>query len=333
MFDPRFYTLKGPKSLASLIEGLPVALEPNFYDENIKAPSALANAEVGALSFLQDKRRKSDLEGSKATACLVTERLASAVSEQKILPIVSASPRAHFARMCEKLVTAETQKTEQNISPEADVHPTAIIGPGVHLAKGVKVGPFSVLRHGVSVGENTDIGPHVTLSFCEIGQNCRIKAGAVIGGAGFGVAKDEQGLINIPHFGIVRLGDRVSVGSQTCIDRGQLDDTVIGDDVKIDNLVQIGHNVRIGEGSMLAGHVGVSGSCIIGKNVQMGGNVGLADHLTIGDNVMIAARAGVMHDIPEGEAWSGIPAMPIREHMRVINATRKLAQRPKKDAS
>lgn len=333
MFDPRFYTLKGPLSLANLIEGLDVELEPHFYDEEIKAPSALANAEVGALSFLQDKRRKSDLEGSKATACLVTDRLAPAVGEQKIIPILSASPRAHFARMCEKLVSAETQNKDQNISSEAEVHPTAIIGPGVHLAKGVKIGPFSVLGHGVSVGENTEVGPHVTLSFCEIGKNCRIKAGAVIGGAGFGVAKDELGLINIPHFGRVLLGDRVSVGSQTCIDRGQLGDTTLGDDVKVDNLVQIAHNVKIGDGSMLAGHVGVSGSCIIGKNVQMGGNVGLADHLNIGDNVMIAARAGVMHDIPAGEAWSGIPAMPIREHMRVVNATRKLAQRPKKNTS
>jgi UDP-3-O-[3-hydroxymyristoyl] glucosamine N-acyltransferase len=333
MFDPRFYSLNGPLTLASLIEGLEVSVEPNFFDEEIKAPSALATAEVGALSFLQDKRRKSDLDGSKATACLVTERLAPAVSEQKIIPIISASPRAHFARMCEKLVTAEPHKTEQAISSEAEVHPTAIIGPGVHLAKGVKIGPFSVLHPGVSVGENTEIGSHVTLSFCEIGENCRIKAGAVIGGAGFGVANDERGFINIPHLGIVRLGDRVSVGSQTCIDRGQLEDTVLGNDVKVDNLVQIAHNVKIGDGSMLAGHVGISGSCIVGKNVQMGGNVGLADHLTIGDNVMIAARAGVMHDIPDGEAWSGIPAMPIREHMRVINATRKLAQRPKKDAS
>lgn len=333
MFDPRFYTLKGSQTLAHLIEGLDLELEPHFYDEKIEAPSALANAKVGALSFLQDKRRKSDLDTSKATACLVTERLASIVGERKIIPIISSAPRAHFARMCEKLISSDSEQMEQDISPEAEIHPTAIIGPGVNLAKGVKIGPYAVLNHGVSVGENTVIGPHVTLSYCVIGGNCRIKAGAVIGGAGFGIAKDERGLINIPHFGIVRLGDRVSVGSQTCIDRGQLGDTVLGDDVKVDNLVQIGHNVTIGDGSMLAGHVGISGSCTIGKNVQMGGNVGLADHLSVGDNAMVAARAGVMHDIPAGEAWSGIPAMPIREHMRVISATRKLAQRPKKDKS
>jgi len=124
------------------------------------------------------------------------------------------------------------------------------------------------------------------------------------------VAKDEIGIIDIPHMGRVIVGNRVSIGSQTCVDRGQLGDTVLANDVKIDNLVQVGHNV-------------------IGSNVQMGGNVGIADHLTIGDNVMIAARAGVMHNIPKDEVWSGIPAMPIREHMRVINATRKLVQKPK----
>lgn len=331
MFDPRFYTLKGPQSLNYLIEGLNVSLEPHFYDEKIEAPSALANAEVGALSFFQDKRRKFELETSKATACLVTERLAPIVGEKKILPIISPTPRAHFARMCEKLVSSDTKILEQDISEEAEIHPTAIIGVGVRIAKGVKIGPYSIVGHGVSLDENTEIGPHVTLSFCVIGKDCRIKAGAVIGGAGFGVAKDEHGLINIPHFGIVRVGDRVSVGSQTCVDRGQLGDTILENDVKVDNLVQIAHNVTIGAGSMLAGHVGISGSCIVGKNVQMGGNVGLADHVSVGDNAMIAARAGVMHDIPAGEAWSGIPAMPIREHMRVVSATRKLAQRPKKD--
>ncbi len=333
MFDPRFYTLKGPLSLAHLIEGLDVELEPHFYDENIDAPTALADAKVGALSFLQDKRRKSDLETAKATACLVTNRLAPSVGEKKIIPIISAAPRAHFARMCEKLVSYEADTQKQDISPKASVHPTAIIGSGVKLADGVKVGPYAVIHHGVSVGEGSQICPHVTLSYCVIGKDCRIKSGAVIGGAGFGVAKDELGLIDIPHFGLVILGDRVSIGSQTCIDRGQLGDTVLGDDVKIDNLVQIAHNVTIGDGSLLAGHVGISGSCTIGKNVQMGGNVGLADHLSVGDNAMVAARAGVMHDIPAGEAWSGIPAMPIREHMRVINATRKLAQRPKKGSS
>lgn len=331
MIDPRFYTVQGPKSLAQLVEGLGVELEPHFQDEMIEAPSALANAKPGALTFLQDKRRKSDLEQSKATACFVTERLAPLVAEKGIVPIISASPRAHFARICEKMVGPLSEISEPNIADTADIHSTAIISPGVSIGEGVRIGPYSIVMHGVEIGANTIIGSNVNLSYSVIGKDCRVKAGAVIGGAGFGVAKDEQGLIDLPHIGRVIIGDRVSIGSQTCIDRGQLGDTVLGNDVKVDNLVQIAHNVKIGSGSMLAAHTGISGSCTIGENVQMGGNVGLADHLTVGDNAMIAARAGVMHDIPAGEAWSGIPAMPIREHMRVINATRKLAAKPKRD--
>ena len=162
-----------------------------------------------------------------------------------------------------------------------------------------------------------------------IGEDCHIKANAVIGGAGFGIASDETGLIDIPHIGRVIIGDRVSIGSQTCVDRGQLGDTILEDDVKIDNLVQIAHNVVVGARTVMAGHVGVSGSCRIGSGVQLGGNVGLADHINVGDGASVAARAGVMHDIPAGEVWSGIPAMPIREHMRLISATRKLIKKSK----
>lgn len=331
MIDPRFYTALGPKSLAQISEGLDLDLEPHFCDEMIEAPSALAGSKPGVLTFLQDKRRKSELDDAKATACIVTERLAPSVAEKGIIPLISKTPRAHFARMCRKLVEPLSALTETNIAASADIHPTAIIGPGTTVGEGARVGPYSIVMHGVIIGANTVIGSNVNLSYCTIGEDCRIKPGAVIGGAGFGVAKDELGLIDLPHIGRVIIGDRVSIGSQTCVDRGQLGDTVLGNDVKVDNLVQIAHNVKIGAGSMLAGHVGISGSCTIGENVQMGGSVGLADHLTIGDNAMIAARAGVMHDIPAGEAWSGIPAMPIREHMRVINATRKLAAKPKRD--
>lgn len=331
MIDPRFYTTLGPMNLAQLIEGIDVSLDPHFYDEVIETPAPLTGAKAGQIIFFQDKRRKSELENCKATACLVTERLAPFISDRHIIPIISKSPRAHFARICEKLVATTGTETSSDISNQASIHPTAIIGSHVVIGKGTVIGPYSVVGDGVKIGENSIIAPHVNLSFCEIGSECRIKSGAVIGGAGFGVAKDEKGLIDLPHLGRVIMGDRVSIGSQTCVDRGQLGDTLIANDVKIDNLVQIAHNVKIGQGTMIAGHVGVSGSCHIGQNVQMGGNVGLSDHVTIGDNAMIAAKAGVMHNIPEGEAWGGVPAFPMREHMRMVSATRKLAKRPKRD--
>jgi UDP-3-O-[3-hydroxymyristoyl] glucosamine N-acyltransferase len=332
VLDPRFYTLKGPLTLAALIEGLDVHLDPHFYDETIITPNLLDGSQAGDLVFFENKRLKSDLASSQATACLVTERLAPLVSEKRMIPIISRSPRAHFARLCQKLVDMRVAKAPSEISDKANISNSAILGEGVKIEDGVEIGPYGVIGDGVTIKRNTVIGSHVNLSFCQLGENCLIKPLAVIGGAGFGIAGDEKGLIDIPHLGRVILGDRVSIGSQTCIDRGQLGDTILSHDVKVDNLVQIAHNVKIGARSMLAGHVGVSGSCMIGEDVQMGGNVGLADHVTIGNNVRIAARSGVMHDIPEGEAWSGFPAMPIREHMRVVSATRKLAQRPKRDA-
>lgn len=331
MIDPQFYTSLGPKSLGELIEGMDVSLDPHFYDQAIEIPAAIAGAQAGQIVFFQDKRRKLELEGSEATACLVTENLAPFVSDKHIIPIMSKAPRAHFARICQKLIGINSQSKPSDISEKAKIHPTAIIGSNVVIGEGVMIGPYTIIGDGVKIGANSNLEPHVNLSFCEIGTDCRIKSGAVIGGSGFGVAKDEKGLIDLPHLGRVMIGDRVSIGSQTCVDRGQLGDTLIADDVKVDNLVQIAHNVTIGRGSMIAGHAGISGSCSIGKNVQMGGNAGLSDHVTIGDNVMIAAKAGVMHNIPAGEAWGGVPAMPMREYMRMVSATRKLAKKPKRD--
>ncbi len=328
MIDQRFYSLPKPKPLGDLIAGLKVeTLDGAVLDELIASPSALAGSEPGQITFFQNKRRKDQLETARATACFVSSKLAEAVAEKNILAIISDTPRAHFARICNDLVSPASQQGESEIAASADIHPTAIIGSGVSIGENVRIGPYSIVEHGVTIGAGTKIDAHVTLSYCQIGRDCRIKPGAVIGGSGFGVAGDENGLLDIPHLGRVIIGDRVSVGSQSCIDRGQLGDTGLGNDVKLDNFVQIAHNVQIGSGTMMAAHVGISGSCIIGSNCQFGGRVGLADHITVGDGATLAANAGVMHDIPAGEMYSGIPAIPVREHMRVISATRKLVKK------
>lgn len=336
MLDARFYTARGPFSLADLLEGLAAELpDPKFGEEMISAASALADSKAGQISFLDNKRRKDQAETAKATACFVTERLASVIGEKHIIPIVSKTPRAHFARVAAKLASPKTLASESGkakIAKSAKVHRSAVIGAGAVIEDGAEIAPYAVIGPGVHIGAGSIIGSHTSIKCALLGVGCKIKAGAVIGGAGFGVTGDERGMVDIPHIGRVILGDRVSIGSQSCVDRGQLGDTVLGDDVKVDNLVQIAHNVKVGAGTVMAGHVGISGSCTIGKGVRLGGNVGLADHLTIGDGASVAARAGVMHDIPAGEVWSGIPAMPFREHMRLINATRKLAQKPKKDS-
>lgn len=333
MADPRFYFVSGSKTLAEVIDGLDVqAIEPPYLDAIIDAPQALDASRPGGLSFLTSKKYKDDLSTAKATACFVAESAASLVGEAHIIPIVSKHPRAHFARSVAHFVTPKSLSDDgepATIAPSADVHPTAIIGAGAKIDEKVQIAPYAVIGPGVHIGQSSKIESHVLIECADIGQNCLIKSGAKIGTEGFGMDGDEKGVVALPHIGRVLLGDRVRIGCQTTIDRGFLGDTVIEDDVKIDNLVHIAHNVRIGAGSMLAGRVGISGSCHIGRNVLMGGAVGLADHITIGDNVQIAAAAGVMHDIPDGEVWSGVPAMPIREFMRMTAATRKLGKKPK----
>lgn len=335
MIDTRFYIPHGPFSLADLIEGLAVELpDPKFGEEEVSSGGVLSESLPGQICFLDNKRHKEQALTAKATACFVTERLADVVGAQHIIPIVTKTPRAHFARAMKKIASRKTLSTsegEAKIAKSARVHNSAIIGAGAVIQENAEIAPYAIIGPGVVIGAGTVIGSHADISCAVIGENCKIKPSAVIGGAGFGITGDENGMLDIPHLGRVMIGDRVSIGSQSCVDRGQIGDTVIGDDVKIDNLVQIAHNCTIGAGTAIAGHTGISGSCVVGKGVQMGGNVGLADHIKVGDGASIAARAGVMHDIPAGEVWSGIPAMPIREHMRLVSATRKLIQKPKKD--
>ena len=335
MIDTRFYISRGPLSLADLIEGLAAQLpDSKFGEEMIAAGAILASSKPEQICFLDNKRHKDQALTAKATACFVTERLAEVVGAQHIIPIVTKSPRAHFARAMQRLASRKTLASSEGaakIATSAKVHSSAVIGAGAVIEDSVEISPYAVIGPGVHIGAHSVIGSHVDIRCAIIGPGCKIKPSAVIGGAGFGVAGDENGMLDIPHLGRVIIGERVSIGSQSCVDRGQIGDTVIGDDVKIDNLVQIAHNCQIGDGTVIAGHTGISGSCVVGKGVQMGGNVGLADHLSVGDGASIAARSGVMHNIPAGEVWSGIPAMPIRDHMRMVSATRKLAQKPKKD--
>jgi UDP-3-O-[3-hydroxymyristoyl] glucosamine N-acyltransferase len=146
----------------------------------------------------------------------------------------------------------------------------------------------------------------------------KLGAGVVVGEAGFGLAVGAAGLIDVPQLGRVIIQDGVSIGPQTCVDRGAYEDTTIGENTKIDNLVQIAHNVVIGRNCVIAGQCGLSGSSVLGDGVQLGGRVGLADHVTVGDGARIAAAAGVMRDIPAGETWCGIPAMPVRQFFREV---------------
>lgn len=329
MIDPHFYTLRSAVSLSDLTDELGVSLPVDgASDEMIEIPSALNNSLPGSITFFSDKRRKDQLGKAKATACLTTEKLLPLVAKTGMIALITDNPRAAFARLSGRMVSVGSAKARgSSIDKTAQIHPSATIGANVTIGAGTRIGANCVIEAGVIIGKNCIIEPLVRTSFTEMGDACYIKSGAIIGGTGFGMAEDQDGIFSVPHLGRVIIHNGVHIGSNSCVDRGQLGDTVICDDVKIDNLVQVGHNVYIGEQTMIAGHSGISGSCVIGKKCLLAGRASLADHITIGDGAIIAAFAGVMADIPGGEMYSGAPAMPIREHMRNVATLKKLAKR------
>jgi len=329
MIDTDFYTLQNSISLADLATQLGIGLPiEGAGDEIISGPANLSQSRPGDIAFFSDKRRKDQLQGALATACLTTERLAGLVTEIGMIALVTDNPRARFARISQKMVKEGSASSKpQNIDATAEVHPSAVIGEGVSIGARTKIGANVVLEAGVKIGEDCSIGALTYIAFAIIGNRCSIKPNAVIGGTGFGIAEDETGIFNIPHLGRVVIHDDVHIGSNSCVDRGQLGDTILMNGVKLDNLVQVGHNVFLDEGAMMAGHSGVSGSCHIGKKAMFGGRAATADHVNLGDGAILAAFGGAMSDIPDGEMWSGIPAMPIREHMRNVATLKKLAKR------
>lgn len=220
-------------------------------------------------------------------------------------------------------------------SPEPGVHPTAVVAAGASIAADVHVGAHAVVGAGSDVGAGATIGANVV-----IGRDCRIGAGAYLhphvtlydgtvvgertilhsgvraGVDGFGYSSSREGHVKIPHVGRCVIGDDVEIGANTTIDRGSIGDTVIGSGCKIDNLVQIGHNVRMGEHCIVVSQVGVSGSTRLGRFVTLGGQAGIKGHIRIGDGATVAAQAGVFGDVPPGATYSGYPARPHKESLR-----------------
>jgi len=210
-------------------------------------------------------------------------------------------------------------------APDAWVAPTARLGRGVKLGAGVRIEDYVVLGDGVKIGDGTRLYPHVTVySGGEIGARCAIHSGARIASDGFGYVFRNGQHEKFPHVGRCIIGDDVEIGANTTIDRGSIGDTTVGAGTRIDNLVQVGHNVRIGSLCLLMSQVGVAGSARIGNGVIIAGQAGIGGHVTIGDGARIAGQAGVFGDVPAGESWSGYPARPHRESLRATATLFKL---------
>jgi UDP-3-O-[3-hydroxymyristoyl] glucosamine N-acyltransferase len=299
----------------------------------IKGLRGIDNAEAQDLTFFANPKYKNRLVSTRASAILVAP---GTECPGKNLIIVD-DPYTSFGRLMH-LFYAENQpqtgiSEKAWIAADAAVSPQAVIYPHVYIGSRAKVEKDAILYPGVFIGPDAHIGegtilyPNVVIyRRCLIGKRVILHAGVIVGADGFGYSLPGQENTKIPQIGIVQIDDDVEIGANTTIDRGTLDKTWIQKGVKIDNLVQIAHNVILGEKAIIVSQVGISGSTQIGRSVIIGGQAGLVGHIKIGDGAMIAAKTGVHEDVPPGQIVSGYPQMPHREWLRMAATMPKLPE-------
>ena len=321
---------------ASFLSGKVVG-DPQVIIENI---CGIDEAGEGDLTFIANPKYLKNLDTTNASAVLVPPGV---TKTNKNLVVVD-DPYVAFGKALELFYPEDheppgTQKNTfiedgAHISSDAKIYPGVYIGRGAHIERGVILYPGVTIGRHVFIGEESILYPNVTVyRKCIIGKRVTLHAGVVVGGDGFGFARPGRDNIKIPQVGIVQIDDDVEVGANTTIDRGNPGKTWIQKGVKIDNLVQVAHNVVIGEHSVIVSLVGISGSTRLGKSVIIGGQAGLAGHITIGDHVMIGAQSGVHDDVPPHQVVSGSPHLPHRQWLRVAACVGQLPETRKTVAS
>lgn len=345
MADPRFYDNRGPFTLAEICQRAGMTL-PAGADgaTRIEDVAGLDGAGPKHLSFYSGGRELAQaFAKSQAGVSLVPAKNAPANAPAgMILVAVKSVPHA-FAGVAAMFYPDASQPRwtqKEAISPDARlgqdvvIGPGAAIGPGAEIGDRVRIGANATIGAGVAIGRDSEIGSNVSISHAFVGDRVVILPGAAIGQPGFGFASSQAGHVKIPQLGRVIIQDGVEIGAATTIDRGALGDTVIGEGAKIDNLVQIGHNVQVGRHVVLVSQVGIAGSSVIGDFAVLGGQVGIADHVVIGPGARLAARSAMVSGqvLEGGKDYGGVPAKPVREWLREIHAVSQLIRRRKQDA-
>ena len=324
--------------IKTLLESIPdCKIEGISHHSSIIGISSLKNAKDGDLSFLANSKYKSDVKVTNASFVILPFNYSDSSPKKEQVFIKTDQPSLALAKICRIIYGELFSSPVRGIDPTALVHESAVIednvsvGPFCYIGSGVQVGRNTYIESHSHIGENVKIGedchlyPSVKLlSLCEIGNGVHLNAGVVIGSEGYGF--EQVGSIHekVPHLGKVVIEDDVEIGANTCIDRARLEETRIGAGTKIDNLVQIGHNVRIGKGCLIVAQVGIAGSVEFEDGVVVGGQAGFAGHLKIGKGAKIAGQAGITKNVEAGAFLKGNPALPVQLAHKISVLQRKL---------
>jgi UDP-3-O-[3-hydroxymyristoyl] glucosamine N-acyltransferase len=338
MVDHRFHRQAGPFTLGDLAAGLGAVLaNPADAQRQIKDVAPLSTAGAGEISFLDNPKYLQDFLKTKAEACIIHPKMQEKAPTGVAL-LLDEEPYRAYAMIAARLYPQHSTPMATGVHPTAIIHATAVLGHDVSVGPYAVIGAHavigdhtvidahSIIGEAVQIGMHSYIGAQTVISHSLVGSHVIIYPGAKIGQAGFGFYMHEQGYVTVPQLGRVILEDGVEVGANTTIDRGALGDTIVGRGTRIDNLVQLGHNVETGRGCVLVAQVGIAGSTKLGNYVIAAGQVGISGHLTIGNQVKIAAQSGVLKNISDRETVAGCPAIPIKQWHRQIITLAKMTK-------